>query len=357
MRKNVFHNDVAEGESLFRFVADTAPVMIWMAGTDKLCIYFNQPWLDFTGRSLEAELGDGWAEGVHRDDLVRCLQTYTTAFDAREPFRMTYRLRRFDGEYRWILDHGVPRFGFDGSFGGYIGSCVDITEQKLAEEARFNMSQKLIEVQEQERRWLARELHDDVSQRISLLALDLQYLRQNLPASRVELRQKLADECTRVSQLASDVDTLSHGLHSSTLQRLGLAAAADLFCRDMATLNNIDVEFHSRKLPKELSKATELCLFRVLQEALRNAFKHSCSRQFAVSLASSLSQVELTVRDWGCGFDPESELTGGHGLGIVSMRERLKLIGGELSIDSQSGAGTTVHATAPLSFASQFLHQ
>jgi len=357
MRKNAYNTDVEEGESLFRFVADTAPVMIWMAATDKLCIYFNQPWLDFTGRSLEMELGNGWADGVHRDDLLRCLQTYTTSFDRREPFQMTYRLRRFDGEYRWILDHGVPRFSFDGTFAGYIGSCVDITEQKLAEEARFNMSQKLIEVQEQERRWLARELHDDVSQRISLLALDLQYLRQNLPASRVELRQKLADECTRVSQLASDVDTLSHGLHSSTLQRLGLAAAADLFCRDMATLNKIDVDFHGRKLPKDMSKATELCLFRVLQEALRNAVKHSGSREFAVSLSSSSNQVELTVRDWGSGFEPEAELAGGHGLGIVSMRERVQLIGGELSIDSQTGAGTTSHATAPLSCASEFLHE
>ncbi len=122
-----------EGEERFRTLADATPVLIWSSDTNKLCNYFNKQWLDFTGRTKEQEMGDGWTEGVHPDDLERCLDTYVTAFDARTPLEMEYRLRRHDGEYRWVLDNGVPRFGPDGNFSGYIGSCIDITDRRRAE--------------------------------------------------------------------------------------------------------------------------------------------------------------------------------------------------------------------------------
>jgi len=134
VRKNAIAA-LQESEERFRTMADTAPVMIWMAGIDQFCHYFNKGWLEFTGRRLEQELGDGWAELVHPDDLQLCLETYTTAFDARRSFTMEYRVRRFDGKYRWLLDTATPRFHSDGSFAGYIGSCMDITEQKRTLEA------------------------------------------------------------------------------------------------------------------------------------------------------------------------------------------------------------------------------
>ena len=122
-----------ESENRFRIMADTAPVLIWMSGTDKLCTFFNKGWLDFTGRTLEQELGNGWTECVHRKDFDHCLEVYVNSFDARQAFTMEYRLRRHDGEFRWVLDTGVPRFASDGTFLGYIGSCIDITERRQSE--------------------------------------------------------------------------------------------------------------------------------------------------------------------------------------------------------------------------------
>jgi PAS domain S-box-containing protein len=126
---------LVQSEERFRLMADHAPVMIWMSGTDKLCTWFNKPWLAFVGRTMRQELGYGWAEHAHPEDLDGCLQTYTAAFNAHEPFTMEYRLKRHDGEYRWILDYGVPVHSANREFTGYIGSCIDITERKRAEEA------------------------------------------------------------------------------------------------------------------------------------------------------------------------------------------------------------------------------
>ena len=136
--------ELGESESRFRNVADSAPVLIWMAGVDKLCTFFNKPWLEFTGRSIEQELGNGWAEGVHPEDLQKCLEVYTEAFDARQPFVMQYRLRRSDGEYRWISDQGVARHDAQGGFAGYIGSCVDVTELMKKEEALHEFEERVI---------------------------------------------------------------------------------------------------------------------------------------------------------------------------------------------------------------------
>ena len=338
---------VRESEERFRLVANTAPVMIWMADVDKLRTYFNQPWLEFTGRPLAAELGNGWAEGVDAEDLERCLEAYTRAFDQRLSFRMQYRLRRRSGEYRWILDHGVPIFGVNDSFAGYIGSCIDVTDRKLAEEALSKVSQKLIEAHEEERTRLARELHDDIVQRLALLAVGLEGIKKNLPRAAIELRMQVEEAHDAAAELGIDVQTLSHRLHSSKLEILGLTKAATSFCKELSERQGLKIDFQAENVPQDLPRDVSLCLFRVLQEALQNAAKHSGVTEFEVSFIGRPSGIELTVHDSGIGVDP-AEAFKGAGLGLTSMSERLKLVSGELSIYSRVGKGTTIRAVVPL---------
>jgi PAS domain S-box-containing protein len=338
---------VRESEQRFRLVANTAPVLIWMSGCDKLCNYFNQSWLDFTGRPLEVELGNGWAEGVHPEDFKGCLDTYSHAFDRRGSFQMQYRLRRHDGEYRWVSDIGVPRFNPDGSFAGYIGSCVDITDQKRTEEALADMGRRLIEAHEEERTWIARELHDDVNQRIALLAIELGKWDQNLPESVVEVHDHIRQVSQRLSEIGKDIQALSHRLHSSKLEYLGIAVAASSFCKELSEQQKVEIDFSHAGIPHNVPNEVSLCLFRVLQEALQNAVKHSDVRLFSVELRGNAEEIQLTVSDLGIGFD-QQDVMKRHGLGVISMRERLKLVNGEFSIKSEPGGGTTVNARVPL---------
>ncbi len=339
--------ELRESEERFRLVANRAPVMIWMSGLDKLCTYFNQSWLDFTGRPLGAELGNGWAEGVHSEDFARCLDTYTKAFDRHESFQMEYRLRRYDGEYCWVLDRGVPRFNADDSFAGYIGSAVDITYKKQAEEALSRVSQKLIEAHEEERTWIARELHDDINQQIALLAVNVGGLKQYIHPSAKKLGLEIGKTSKQLEELGNDVQALSHRLHSSKLEYLGLAEAAAGFCKELSERHDVEIDFRSANIPRGLPREISLCLFRVLQEALQNATKHSGSRHFQVSLSNGPHEIQLTVQDSGIGFDPE-ETRNGPGLGLTSMTERLKLVNGTLSIHSQPQRGTMICARVPL---------
>ena len=336
-----------ESEERFRLIANAAPVMIWKSGTDKFCTYFNQPWLEFTGRPLEAELGNGWAEGVHPGDLPKCLEIYTQSFDSRVPFRMEYRLRRYDGQYRWIEDTGVPIVGPDGSFAGYIGSCADVTDRKRGEEALHTVSGKLIEAQEKERRRIARELHDDINQRLAMLAIDLQQLNDIPRLSVVQLRERAGELFKRTTEISSDIQLLSHRLHSSSLEYLGLVPAAEGFCREFAKHQKVKIDFVQSNVPSHLPSEVALGLFRVLQEALRNAVKHSGVRKFEVGLLGVSGGIQLKVRDSGKGFDPEAAESG-QGLGLVSMRERVSLLKGTISILSKPEFGTEITVRIPL---------
>jgi PAS domain S-box-containing protein len=338
-----------ESEERFRVVADTAPVMIWMSGTDKKPTYFNKAWVEFTGRALDVEQQSVLTAITHPDDLERCRKIYCEAFDSRHAFKKECRLRRRDGEYRWVLDNGVPRFLPDGSFVGYIGSCIDVTDHKLAEEALSNVNRRLIQAHEQECTRIAQELHDDINQRIALLAVQLETVKRDLPASAIQLRRGINQALDCVSNLGSDIQALTHRLHSPKLEYLGLERASASFCSEVSARHKVKIDFYSQNIPKNLPPEISFCLFRVLQEALQNASKHSGSQHLEVVLTGKgENQIELTVHDSGVGFEPEEAIKG-RGLGLANMKERLKLVDGHLSIHSKRDRGTTIHAHVPLS--------
>lgn len=346
-RKQNAEAAIRESEQRFRLVTNTAPVMIWMCGSDQSFTYFNKPWLDFTGRPLDAEIGAGWEQGLHPDDLHSCLEARRRAFDLRESFHLQYRLRRSDGEFRWIFDTGVPRFNADGSFAGYIGSCLDITDRKLAEEALANLGGKLIAAQEQERTRIARELHDDINQQLAFLAMSLDDVRRTPSASVAAIHSRLEQIETRTSEIAKSIQALSHRLHSSKLEYLGLVAALRGFCREFSDQHHVDVTFTHDPIPDNLPPEIALCLFRVAQAALVNAFKHSGVESYHVHLRSSRGGVHLSVQDEGVGFDVEKMLSG-HGLGLISMRERVRFVNGEIAIRSRPHGGTTIDVDVPV---------
>jgi signal transduction histidine kinase len=203
----------------------------------------------------------------------------------------------------------------------------------------------LIEAHEEERTRIAREIHDDISQRLAVLTMNLGRLRPD--TSLAEVQEGIRKAIEEVSDLSSDMRDISHRLHSSHLEHLGLVAAASAYCSERSEQHKVEINFHSEDIPKDLSREVSLCFFRVLQEALQNAIKHSGSRRFDVSFSRTPVEICLTVHDSGIGFDPVEAIKG-RGLGLISMKERLNLVGGELSIESQPGKGTTIRADVPL---------
>jgi signal transduction histidine kinase len=222
-------------------------------------------------------------------------------------------------------------------------------ERRRAAEALTGMTCRLIETQEKERRRIGRELHDDICQRLALLVIRLQQIREALPDSALEMSSGLDELWEQTSELSTDVQALSHELHSSKLEYLGVVVAMRSFCKELGEHQKMEIEFKTHDLPNPLpSSQVSLCLFRVLQEALHNAAKHSGVRHFDVQLWGTTDEIHMTVSDSGVGFDAQAAKQG-RGLGLISMEERLRLINGNLSIESQIRRGTTLHARVPLS--------
>ncbi len=279
-----------------------------------------------------------WVNGDQRTTFVRELVEKGNIRD------LEVLLRRKDGEIRTSLGsaelievNGEPCA---------LSVIADITERKLAEEAISGFSRRLIEAQETERTRIARELHDDINQRLAMVAVGLKTLRRDLADSDQKTSRRIEEATAQVSELESDIQALSHRLHSSKLEYLGIEAAASGFCREVSERNNVKIDFRGEGIPEDLSSEVSLCLFRVLQEAVHNAVKYSGVEKFEVSLTGREHDIQLRVHDSGAGFDAMLASIG-HGLGLTSMKERLRLVSGELSIDSKPGHGTTVLARVP----------
>jgi PAS domain S-box-containing protein len=284
---------------------------------------------------------------VHPDDRAKFIAAVADLTPENPTTKISYRVLRPDGGVIWLEKSGRAFFDAQGKMLRMVGIVADITERKLGEEALSGVSRRLIEAQEQERTRIARELHDDFGQRLALLTIELEQLQQNPPDLPAEVRSRMGELRRQTSEIATDIQSLSHELHSSRLEYVGIAAAMRGFCQEFGEQQRVEIDFKIHDLPSPLSSDISLCLFRVLQEALHNSAKHSGVRHFAVQLWGMLGEIHLTVSDSGAGFDREVAKQS-RGLGLISMEERLKLLDGTFSIESQPKRGTTIHARVPL---------
>jgi signal transduction histidine kinase len=228
-----------------------------------------------------------------------------------------------------------------------VGMVADIGERKQSEQALADVSRKMVEVQEEERARIARELHDDINQRLALLGVEIDQFAQDPHSSTAEVSGRLNEIAERLAEVSRDVQSVSHQLHSPQLDLLGVSTAMKSFCREFAARQRVEIDFKSDDIPTAVPQEIALCIFRVLQEALQNAAKHSKVRHFEVRLGYSTDELDLTIADRGAGFDADAVVKKG-GLGLISMRERVRLVSGAITIESKPMAGTTIHVRVPL---------
>ena len=332
-------------EELLTIFVKTVPAGVAMLDRDMRYIQVSDRWCaDYSvdssqilGRShyeLFPDIPQRWKE-MHR----RALEGETLRADEDRWDR--------EGGTAWVRWEIRPWRAPSGLVGGILIFVEDVTRRKQMEETISGVSGRLIEAQERERTRIARDLHDDICQQLALVSIELEQVQRKLPDSVSEHRSHVNALRKRIEDISTDVQTMSHELHSAKLSYLGIADAMKSFCREFGEHHKFEIEFESRDLPRQLPPDVSLCLFRVLQEALRNAAKHSGVKRFEVQLWGTSRDVHLTISDLGSGFDTESAMKG-RGLGITSMQERLKLVKGELTITSQPKRGTTIHARVPL---------
>jgi PAS domain S-box-containing protein len=283
---------------------------------------------------------------IHPDDRKRITELTREMIRTGQPIEAEWRVVWPDGSVHWIAGRGQVLMDESGEPSRILGVNIDITERKQAEEALSGMTRKLVEAQEQERVRIARELHDDINQRLALVAIGLDQLREKHKDLPPEVRGHVQELQQMTSDTSTSVYALSHELYSSIPDSLGLAKGMRSWCKTFGNRQELEIDFKSHGVPKA-SQEISLCLFRVLQEAVHNAAKHSGTERIDVQLAENAGEIHLTVSDSGKGFDIEAA-SQSRGLGLTSMQERVRLVGGAFAIESKPTCGTTIHVRVPL---------
>ena len=366
-----------ESEERFRTMADYSPVMLWMAGTDALCNFFNKGWLDFSGRRLEDELGNGWAEAVHFEDFQRCMHTYMESFVARRPFRMEYRLRRHDGRFRWILDTGIPRFTPGGAFAGYIGSCIDITEIREAHETLQRVNLELERRVEERTQELSRS-NADLEQFSYAVSHDLQAplrtisgfigLLEKRYAERLdpegqEFLRYVADGAQRMHGLIGDLLAYARaGAHAPAAGEIETDRALDAALKNLAgAVGESGARIERTPLPRIRGDEARVTL--LLQNLVGNAIKFRGAAAPVVRVAAEAQgeHWHFSVADNGIGIPADAharlfrlfqrlnatERYPGSGVGLALCKRVVESHGGSIWFDSEPGRGSTFHFTWP----------
>ena len=384
--------ELRESEERFRITADAAPVLIWMSGPDKLCTFFSKRWLEFTGRTMEQELGDGWAAGVHANDIDKCLKTYVSAFDARQPFVMQYRLRCNNGEYRWITDNGVPRHDAHGNFLGYIGACVDITDLLKKDEAlhefeeRVTLAASARKAAEEEARFQRSRI--DLLGRVSLLGemtaalahelnQPLSAIITNANAGMLLIDKGKADRGTLREIL---VDTAEDGRRAQDVIRAvrntikkGSAIRGRINLNDVVTgvahMIQPDAAAHFCEVQTSLTKGLPriegdpVQIQQVLINLVGNAIDAmretpvSNRKVEVVTERNGDSNIRVSVRDYGVGIPVEVQerlfeqffttKEEGLGMGLAIVKSIIEAHGGKIAAENVGGGGARFYFTLP----------
>jgi PAS domain S-box-containing protein len=336
-----------ESEQLFHCLFEQASLGIAVEDLEGQVLMANPALCSILGYANSELCGMHCSQFANEEDsaddyaLFRDLRT-----GAIDHYSLEKRYVRKDGTRLWGRLHVSLLKHSDRQFPLVFAFVEDITERKLAEEGLANVTGKLIDAQERERARIARELHDDTNQRLSMLAIGIEQLTNELPDEAVELRGRGEELRNSVLEISMDIQSLAHELHSPKLEYMGLVPAMRGFCQQIEEQRKVEISFKALDSPLPLSTDISLCLFRVLQEAVHNSVKHSGVRHFDVQLSQTPDEIQLTVKDSGAGFD-HAAARQSQGLGLVSMEERLKLLKGTLSIESRPQWGTTVRARVP----------